>query len=126
MEATQAKIPTLQATTDAKCLDPNVKFIPIDESWKQASCPPNCPFSSPMGRKCEQQPMSPIELAFQLETTIFTWDAAMKKKVEPSIDWVHAACVRSNAMNQEHGSQSKLTWRSFYFITDSSFKWASD
>ena len=87
--------------------------------------PPIAPFPVQWEEKWEQQPMSPIELAFQLETAISTWDAATKKKIEPLINWVHVVCVRSNAMNQEDGSQGKFPWRYFYFIIDSSFKWAS-
>ena len=52
MEATQAKIPTSQAMTEAKRLNPTVKSIPIDESWKQASCP-QLPLFQSNGQKNE-------------------------------------------------------------------------
>ena len=125
MDAIEVCIPPFQELVEAKRLDSNIKFIPRNEEWKKVFCPPIAPFPTQWAEQIKDQSISPIDLAFKLESSITAWTDTEKEKIQPLIDWIHAACVRANHHDQEQGSIMKLPWRSFYFITDESFQWAS-
>ena len=126
MDSITVNIPPLQEIIEAKRTDPNVKFIPHNETWRAVACPPIAPFPTQWADQIKDQHISPMNLALKLESSISSWSEEDKQKIQPLFDWVLGACVRAVVSNQNEGSILKLPWRSFYFIKDSTFQWASN
>ena len=125
LKATILPIPTLEHILEFQTIDPNIELVPADNAWEKTRLPALAPFPPQWANQLRDKALKPIELAFKLDSDLKSWDESLVKKMKPLQNWIHAACVRAVSNDQREGSVLKLPWRSFLFIQDSAFKWAS-
>jgi len=102
------KIPIIKHIQEFKSIDQDIILAPPDNNWSIVRLLTVAPFPNQWADQLRNNPLTPIELAYKLDSELRSWNPTVIAKMKPLQDWMHTACVREKPNDQQAGSVLKL------------------